>query len=90
MLRRLNKYFEELEFYRYGIMAMTLTAGSCLGSGAVMFIAMNDGAMWQIAACSVVSMTANTAAISLTSMRLVAWSFIISVVVNSVLIVINI
>lgn len=89
MLNRINAFFEKQEFNRYGIMAMTLTAGSCLGSVAVLFIFKNDGAMWQIAVCAAVSMLANTAAIGMTPMKTVLWTFVASVFVNLLLILVN-
>lgn len=89
MLNRINAFFEKQEFNRYGIMAMTLTAGSCLGSVAVLFIFKNGGPTWQIAICAGVSMMANAAAIGLTSMKTVLWTFIVSVVVNLLLILAN-
>ena len=89
MLKRVNTYFEKQEFNRYGIMAMTLTAGSCLGSVAVLYIAQNNAPMWHLVACVGVSMLANVAAIGLTSMKLMLWTFVVSVIVNTLLILIN-
>lgn len=89
MLSKVNAYFEGMEFNRYGIMAMTITAGSCLGSVAVMYIAVNDGPLWQIAVCAAVSMLSNTTAIALSPMKVLLWSFILNLVVNSVFILMN-
>lgn len=88
-MEKINSIFEQLEFYRYGVMAMTLTAGSCWGSAAVLFMAKNDAPMWEIAACAAISMGANSMAIALAPMKILMWTFVASVIVNGLLIVVN-
>lgn len=89
MIQKVNTFFESLEFYRYSIMAMTLTAGSCLGSVAILVIAQNDAGLVQLSICSAVSMAANALAIAMAPMKIMLWSFVLSVVVNTLLILIN-
>ena len=88
-LARLNKKIDALEFYRYGIMPVSLTVGSCWGSIACLLISMNNAPLWQMAICAVFTMASNAVAIALAPMRWVVWSFALSVVLNTLLLVMN-
>lgn len=89
LLATLNKKIDALEFYRYGIMPISLTAGSCWGSVACLLISMNNAPLWQLAVCAVFTMASNAVAIALAPMRWVVWSFVVSVLLNTLLVLLN-
>ena len=74
---------------RYGIMALTITFGSCLGSIAAMLISQNHAPFWQLALCTAFTMMANSAAIAQAPFKWIIWVFLGSVAVNSLLILIH-
>ncbi|MBK9282953.1 MAG: hypothetical protein IPM51_01390 [Sphingobacteriaceae bacterium] len=80
---------EKLHFNYYGLISMTILIGSCLGGLTAMFILKNDAAIWQLALCMAVSMTNNVAAIGQAPTKWVLNSFVIGILVNTLLILIN-
>lgn len=89
MLEKLNYKIDQLEFSRYALMSFTITVGSCWGSVAILFMAMNDAALWQIATCAALTMASNALGIALAPIRLLVWTFVLSFVVNAMLLLAN-
>ena len=77
------------ESIRYPLMAMTLTIGSCWASIAIMFLTQNDGPLWQLTLCAMVTMAHNAAAIAVAPMRAVIYTFILSIGVNAAILFMN-
>lgn len=84
-----ERFMEKIKFSYFGIISMTILIGSCLGGITAMFVMKNDAAMWQLGLCMAVAMTNNVAAISQAPVKWVVNSFLISVVVNVLLILVN-
>jgi len=89
MIKLINKAIEDLEFSRYGVMAFTITFGSCWGSVAIYFMSQANAPFWQLGLCGGISMFSNAMAIGLAPMRVLVWSFIAGVVVNAALMMLN-
>ena len=89
IINQFNRFIETGEFNRFGIMTLTITAGSCWASIAAMLILKNESPVWQLSVCASLAMAANAIAIAQLPFKWVIWSFILSVVVNGLLIVGN-
>lgn len=89
MLRSINKVIEDLEFYRYSVMSITITAGSCIGSFAVFFMSQSNAPVWQMALCGGISMMSNAMAIAMAPIKWLVWTFIASVFINVALVLMN-
>jgi hypothetical protein len=79
-----------LQFNYYSLIVVTLLVSTMIGSAAAMFVLQNNAPLWQLMACVIVSMVSNTASISNLSIKPVALTFIVSVLVNGALIFMNI
>lgn len=88
-LNRINSKIDQLQYSYYGIMSVSLLAGSCIASVALIVILMNNAPMWQIALISCSAMGSNAAAISHAPLRWVVWSFIINILTSLFLILIS-
>lgn len=86
---RYNRLIETLKFSYYGIIAMTMTIGSCLGAIATMYVFQNDAALWQFVLALGIAMANNVAAISQAPMKWVANIFILNVIINTIIIIAN-
>lgn len=89
MLSTINHQIDRLENFRYPLMAMTLTVGSCWGSLAIFFLTQNSAPLWHLVLCAVVTMTHNAAAIGVAPMRAVVYSFLLSIGANALIILLN-
>lgn len=90
MIKWINREIDALEFSRYGIMAFTITAGSCWGSVAIYFMSQINAPLWQFGLCGGITMFSNAMAIGLAPMRWLVWGFLSSVVANAALLLMNI
>lgn len=83
------KFIEKLNFSYFGIISMTILIGSIVGGIAASFILSNDAPVWQLGLCAAVSMANNTAGIGQAPTKWVVNLFIVSLVVNVLLILAN-
>jgi hypothetical protein len=90
LTERYNQFTESLKFSYYGIITMTMTIGSCLGAIATMYVFENNAALWQFVLALTISMANNVAAISQASIKWVVNLFILNVVLNSLIILVNV
>lgn len=81
---------KKAEFSYFGLMAMTILIGSCWGSIAAMMILSNNAPIWQLAACILISMANNVAAIGQAPTKWLLNVFIASIAVNTLLILLNV
>jgi hypothetical protein len=82
--------WESLKFNYYSIIVVTLLASTMLGSAAAMVILQNNASTGQLSACVIVSMVSNSASICNLSIKPVTYSFLVSLLVNTALILMNI
>jgi hypothetical protein len=87
---RYNKLMDKLQFSYYGLISMTILIGSILGGIAAMYIFENDAPMWQFIFCLGFSMVNNVFAISQAPVKWVFNTFVLTVLINVLLILINI
>ena len=82
-----EEYWEEIEFQRYGIMPISITAQSCLGSIAVGYLLamQNMDHLVFVSIVAMVTMCANAIVIAQQPMKLVLGSFVISMLVSFIL-----
>lgn len=85
LFNKVNQKIDQLESNRFGIMAVTITLGSCWASVAAMLL-LNGNHFWMLYPCTITAMGANALAIAQAPFRWVIWSFLISILVNTVII----
>ncbi|MCE3227696.1 MAG: hypothetical protein K0S32_2247 [Bacteroidetes bacterium] len=85
-----EKLVTKLEFSYFGLIVVTILVGSMVGGIASMYILKNHAPVWQLAACAAVSMGNNVAGIGQAPAKWVLNFFFTSLVVNTVLILVNI
>ncbi len=83
---RYDSFIERLKFSHFGIMAMAILIGSCLGSIAAMYLFANGAPIWVFAIGLFASLANLVACIGQAPTKWVVNMFILSVVVNLVLI----
>jgi hypothetical protein len=86
---RYNKLMDKLQFSYFGLISMTILIGSILGSIAAMYIFKNDAPMWQFILCLGFSTMNNVFAISQAAVKWVFNTFVLTVLVNAFLIILN-
>ena len=69
---------------------MTILIGSCWGAIAAMMIFKNDAPIWEVAVTIALTMGSNTAAIGQATTKWVINMFVLSMVVSTLFIVINV
>jgi hypothetical protein len=89
LIHRYNSFIEKLKFSYYGIIAMTITAGSCLGGIATMYVFENDAPLWQFILALGISMANNVAAIAQAPIKWVVNIFALNVIINAIIIIAN-
>ena len=85
-MNKINQIIEDISYYRYGVIALTLTFGSCLGSVAVLLILKNSTSEIGLILTAIFTMFANAMAIAQAPMKTIVYSFVGSVLVNLCLI----
>ena len=84
-----NKLIKKLEFSYFGLISMTILAGSILGGIAAMYVFERDAPIWQFLLCLGFSTMNNVFAISQAPVKWVFNTFVLTVLVNVFLIIIN-
>jgi hypothetical protein len=84
-----TKFIEKLNFSYFGIISMTILIGSIVGGIAASFILANNAPIWQLGVCAAVSMANNTAGIGQAPTKWVVNLFLVSLVVNTLLLLVN-
>lgn len=84
-----NKLVEKLEFSYFGLISMTILIGSIIGGIAAMFVFENNAPMWQFLLCLGFSMINNVFAIAQAPTKWVLNTFILTVLINIFIIIIN-
>src|SRR5688572_23074800 len=85
LIARYNNFIEGLKFSHFGVMAMAILIGSCLGSIAAMFLFYNGAPIWVFAIGLFASLANLVASIGQAPTKWVVNIFILSVLVNSTL-----
>ncbi len=85
-----EKIISKLDFSYFGLISITILAGSIIGGIAASYVLSNDAPIWQLCLCAAVSMANNTAGIAQAPTRWVANLFVISTIVNLLLILANV
>lgn len=83
------RLIDKLNFSYFGIISMTILAGSIIGGIAAMYILQNDAPIWQLGACMGIAMANNVAAIGQASTKWVINLFLLCLGINAILILIN-
>lgn len=84
-----EQFIESLNFSYFGLISMSILVGSIIGGIAAAAILSNDAPVWQLGLCAAVSMANNTAGIGQAPTKWVFNLFIVSVIVNTLLIIAN-
>jgi hypothetical protein len=85
-----DKFIEGLKFSYFGIISMTILIGSIVGGISAMYILKNDAPVWQLGLCMATAMANNVSGIGQAPVKWVVNLFLLSIVVNAVLILMNI
>ena len=85
-----DRIIQRLHFSYFGLISMTILVGSIVGGLSASVVLSNDAPIWQLCLVSAAAMASNTAAIAQAPIKWVVNIFILSIIVNSLLIIINI
>lgn len=87
---RYSTLMDKLQFSYFGLISMTILIGSIIGGIAAMYIFKNDAPLWQFIFCIGFSTMNNVFAISQAPVKWVFNTFVLTILVNVLLILINI
>ncbi|MFN5183646.1 MAG: hypothetical protein ACK5D5_11560 [Bacteroidota bacterium] len=90
LMRKYNVFLKNNEDNYFSIIAMVILVGSIWGGLAAMLIDRNNSAVWQLALNVSSSMAGNVVAIGQAPLKWVINLFILGIIINTILIVINI
>ena len=85
-----NQLIKKAEFGYFGIMSMVILIGSCWGAIAAMMIFQNHAPIWEVGVAIAATMAANAAAIGQAPVKWLINLFIASMLINTLLILINV
>lgn len=85
-----DRFIENLNFSYFGLIAMAILIGSCLGGVATMKVFENDAPLWQFILSLAITMANLVACISQAPTKWVVNLFAASLLVNATLLLINI
>lgn len=85
-----DKLLAKLQFSYFGLISMTILIGSIIGGVAAMYIFENDAPLWQFFLCLGFSMMNNVFAIAQAPVKWVFNTFVATVIINLLLILINV
>lgn len=85
-----NEQAVKFESARFFWMALFITAQSCLGSAACMFILKNDASDFMLATCATVTMACNSILIAQGPAKWCLTTFYLSIFLNSIFILLNV
>ena len=92
-IKKINRSFEifiqKLEFSYFGLISMTILIGSIIGGIAASAVLENKAPIWELGLVAAVSMANNTVCIAQGSTKWVFNLFILSIITNVVLILVN-
>jgi len=86
---RYDKFIQKLEFSYFGLIAMAILIGSCLGSITTMKIFENHAPDWQFIVSLGITMANLVACISQAPTKWVVNLFTLSILVNAILLIVN-
>lgn len=86
---RYDKLIEDLKFSYFGLISMTLLIGSIMGGIAAMFVFESGAPFWQFIVGLAFTMANLVAAISQAPTKWVFNLFVLSIIVNTILILVN-
>ncbi len=86
---RYNKFIEDLKFSHFGLISMTILFGSIMGGIASMYVFQSGAPMWQFIVGLTFSMANLVAAIGQAPTKWAFNLFVLSVIVNVLLILAN-
>jgi len=86
---RYNKFIEDLKFSHFGLISMTILIGSIMGGIAAMFVFENHAPTWQFIVGLSASMANLVASIAQAPTKWVFNLFVLSLIVNTLLILAN-
>lgn len=89
ILKKYDTFIQKNKANYFGFIAMTILVGSIWGGLAAMVIDSKNAPVWQLAANVGISMASNVAAIGQAPLKWVMNTFILSVIVNALLMAIN-
>lgn len=89
LIRAFNKQAENFERSRFGWMAILITFQSCLGSVACMYISQSNASVFILGLCAAVTMGCNALFIALAKPKVCLAAFYTSVILNSLLLIMN-
>ena len=89
LVGRYNKLIENLKFSHFGLVAMAILIGSIIGGLAAMFVFEAGAPFWQFIVGLTFSMANLVASIAQAPTKWVFNLFILSLIVNSILILVN-
>jgi hypothetical protein len=81
---------DELNFSYFAVISFTIAVGSIFGGAGLMFTFGNDAPLWQPITGMALALANNVAAIGQASIRWVTGLFLLTVLVNSIFILINV
>ena len=85
ILQRYNDWIESIKLYHFFIMSFAILVGSCIGSISAMFIFYAGGPIWVFSIGLFAALANLVAAISQAPTKVMVTTFIISVIVNVIL-----
>jgi len=85
-----DRLIQKLDFSYFGLISMTILVGSIIGGLSASVVLSNDAPIWQLCLVSAAAMASNTAAIAQAPTKWVVNLFIVSTLINLILILINI
>lgn len=89
LFTRYDKFIEGLKFSHFGLISMSILIGSCAGGIASMYVFMNGAPFWQFLLGLAVSMTNLVASIAQAPTKWVFNFFVLSLLINALLILSN-
>jgi hypothetical protein len=84
-----NKWIKSIEPYYFGLIAFTITFGSILGGITAMYVSQSGAPIWQMSLCIAAAMGNNVMAIGQAPAKWVLHVFILTALLQVVLIVVN-
>lgn len=84
-----EKLIQKLDFSYFGLISMTILVGSIIGGIAASFVLANHAPIWELCLVAAVSMAGNTAGIGQAPTKWVLNLFILGLLTNVALILIN-
>ncbi len=89
-IERINSRIDALQLNYFGIMSVSLVAGTCFASGALIVILLNSAPIWQLALLTCVTMASNATGIAHSPIRWVVWMAGLNAFTSLFLILLNI